>query len=981
MSDKIILRFTQGDKALPVLEETHFYTGKLPPIVAFWVPDKSQDGFTWDLVEASNVEAESDQIQQSNTAVFVLALLRTARFKHYTLPLDKDGNKPDQVPIIGKEMNGFAERLNSLKFHPPKWLRWMLKGNSTSAPDPKQTMRSWFHVATDSDGRTSGFAKLLGLQPESIEVFINGIPANEENLDRLDATISVSIKGGHPPLPVEMFGDPPPVGRDCFGREGELNQMDLWKSDPSVRFVEIVGNGGSGKTTLAMSWFLKQIKKGHLNNSKIISWAFPRKDIADKTRPSPRAFYEELAKAFGFTIPANTEGKLLGTTLAEQAKKQRHFILIDGIDVLLNHLGGFKLGGNRAVDETISFNDPSMQALLGMLAGASQPCDCLVLVTTQSSVARILPPSDSVKSLALTPYERSKYEKNSLSVYFAKDSSQIPQLKGIDYQPQFPLSLEDLWESWRKKEGILDPRRITENKERYFVHCQMEDLTKPALCLLFASSMFDREVDWDDLFHLLMEAPSKQNETTRTQAWTAFVAPFQHLTRKAWKTVSIELEKTGLAYQTMKDSVALVPYAHSIIADTFRDAKLEVWAAGHRRLYFHFGRKSPHKPDSITQMAPLFRALWHGCQAGDFNDAFNKIAFERISRGGEAYIVNGLGEYEAAISVLSTFTNDGENFPATDLDRENRVRVIHGCALCLRFTGKLEESIRLEQIAWEKAMAHPPLNTLLPITVNLLRIQQQFGLLEDSRKVLDSVFQSFLLALKEKSAEIVDPKYVPQAFGYCSSVIGLTRIYRGENFRVHPPFCIGTPYILFKSERVRTLAPGLGAPFHALALLELGQWQKVDRAIKQGELDLSERRYELNGTIDYIAGRVAGIAAKTAGERDASIKILEKASEAAHRCNLDWWHLTSKLEIGRVHLASDNLPLAEQLFSYVLEIADARKYALLQVDALLGRARTLMKLHALTAAKRDLHDAEARIQRCGYKLRSKEVKSMLRSLK
>ncbi len=53
----------------------------------------------------------------------------------------------------------------------------------------------------------------------------------------------------------------------------------------------------------------------------------------------------------------------------------------------------------------------------------------------------------------------------------------------------------------------------------------------------------------------------------------------------------------------------------------------------HRKLCAHFAKMPKrHEPDNIKDMQPLFRACWHGCNAGDFQTTFDKIAYDRISR-------------------------------------------------------------------------------------------------------------------------------------------------------------------------------------------------------------------------------------------------------------------------------------------------------------------------------------------------------------
>jgi len=37
---------------------------------------------------------------------------------------------------------------------------------------------------------------------------------------------------------------------------------------------------------------------------------------------------------------------------------------------------------------------------------------------------------------------------------------------------------------------------------------------------------------------------------------------------------------------------------------------------GHTRLYEHYKKQAPHRPDTLEEMTPLFYAVYHGCRAG-----------------------------------------------------------------------------------------------------------------------------------------------------------------------------------------------------------------------------------------------------------------------------------------------------------------------------------------------------------------------------
>ena len=56
-------------------------------------------------------------------------------------------------------------------------------------------------------------------------------------------------------------------------------------------------------------------------------------------------------------------------------------------------------------------------------------------------------------------------------------------------------------------------------------------------------------------------------------------------------------------------------------------------AAGHAQLYEYFkALPEKHQPDTLEEMAPLFQAVFHGCQAGRHQEALDEVYWARIVR-------------------------------------------------------------------------------------------------------------------------------------------------------------------------------------------------------------------------------------------------------------------------------------------------------------------------------------------------------------
>jgi len=76
-------------------------------------------------------------------------------------------------------------------------------------------------------------------------------------------------------------------------------------------------------------------------------------------------------------------------------------------------------------------------------------------------------------------------------------------------------------------------------------------------------------------------------------------------------------------------------------------------ARAHGRLYEYYKSSAKELPDTIEEMAPLFAAVMHGCQARQHQEAFAVVYWQRILREEEGYSAkNGSGHKVSDASCL-----------------------------------------------------------------------------------------------------------------------------------------------------------------------------------------------------------------------------------------------------------------------------------------------------------------------------------------
>ena len=91
--------------------------------------------------------------------------------------------------------------------------------------------------------------------------------------------------------------------------------------------------------------------------------------------------------------------------------------------------------------------------------------------------------------------------------------------------------------------------------------------------------------------------------------------------------------------------------AHPLVREHFgkqvKQDYPEAWKEGNNRLYEYYKSSAKEFPDTLEEMAPLYAAVMHGCQAGRYQEALNEIYAKRIERWDESFSKRKFGAYGA----------------------------------------------------------------------------------------------------------------------------------------------------------------------------------------------------------------------------------------------------------------------------------------------------------------------------------------------
>jgi hypothetical protein len=156
--------------------------------------------------------------------------------------------------------------------------------------------------------------------------------------------------------------------------------------------------------------------------------------------------------------------------------------------------------------------------------------------------------------------------------------------------------------------------------------------------------------------------------------------------------------------------------AHPLVREWFgerlRQTNESAWKAAHGRLYEHL-RDTTKEGDTPTleDLAPLYQAIAHGCRAGRYQEARDKIYRDRICRRGpdgeiEFYASSKLGAFGSNLSAISWFFDKPYATPVATLTPAAQSWVLNEAATGLRAQGR---SPSAEDIAKMKSEAEEQL--------------------------------------------------------------------------------------------------------------------------------------------------------------------------------------------------------------------------------------------------------------------------------
>jgi tetratricopeptide (TPR) repeat protein len=752
----------------------------------------------------------------------------------------------------------------------------------------------------------------------------------------------------------------PVTGRELFGRELELDMLDGAWADANTNVLSLIAWGGVGKSALVNHWLRKMAHGNYRGAEKVYAWSFYRQGTSEQGISADQ-FIDAALRWFGDADPTAGSPWDKGERLARLIKKQRMLLLLDGLEPL-------QFAPGRGQQEG-ALKDQSMQALLRELA-ALNPGLCVIssrlpvadLADFEGDTARrinlehlspqagaaVLKAQGVVGEQVELEHASSEFGGHALAVTLL--GSYLKNVYGGDISQRDKV---DILKEDEERGGHA--QRVMASYEKWFKE-------GPELDVLRMLGLFDRPADGRAIA-ALRAAPVIPGLTDS----------IQNLSNEDWRRTLVRLRNAKLIADEDPKQPETTD-AHPLVREHFKrqlkQHRPDAWREGNNRLYEHLKLTTKEFPDTIEEMAPLFAAVAHGCEAGRHQETLDEVYYRRTQREDEFFSVQKLGAYGADLAALTSFFNPPWQQPVTALTDADKAFVWGQAGVSLRALGRLTEAVQPIQAGLEARISLEDWKNAARSAANLSQLYLVIG---DLRQALVYAEQSIELADESGDSfrRVITRTTLADALHQAGRLSEAEDAFR-EAEQIQKEWQSTLPLLHSFS----------GFQYCDL-LLEHGKYQEVQSRIVQTIQIAKRNNWLLDIALNLLSlGRAYLLQAQweKTGDYAQAIDHLNQA--------VDGLRLAAHLEfISRGLLARAELHILKRDFSRTradldeaLSIAVRGGMGLHQADCQLGYARLFGAQGEKEKARESWTKAKEMIEKMGYHRRDKDVAEIERQL-
>ncbi len=721
----------------------------------------------------------------------------------------------------------------------------------------------------------------------------------------------------------------PKPSAKLVGRIEELKDLNNALLDKNKNIAYICAAGGIGKSALTFEW-LQKMQPDYLGIEKVFAWSFYSQGSHD-TQNSSTAFFQEALPFFGFNGEMPKDDTVKGRLLVKYLNNQSFILILDGLEPLQHRVnildGELKDVGIRAFIDELFYHGLKAEKSL-VLISSRQPLKELEQWDQEKYLNLDLKTLNEPDSIQLLKNLGVKGTEKEFKKTFEEIQGHALSLillgkllvNEFDGDIQLRDQLPKLWEE--EKLGNHTYKIL----HYYWNLWNDETPEKALLCLL---GLFDRPMGLLEKEHLIDNAE--------------IANPLKLLNNLQFKKVEKRLEKAGLLLKNNDDMSRKEwdchPLIREYVGEQFKNKEpkvigefetvirgkvttikktINLYQQAHLIL-FEFYQKLPkkHQPDKPEELAPLYRAVVHGCLAGEYKKTLYEVYVGRILRESEYYSLYKLGLYSEDLSAVAAFFPQGWSQPVQQgLSEADQAWLLAAVSLYLMSLGRLAEAIQPRQAtvnicvktnSWENASRDAQ---------NLVDLMLPLGQLNEAvtaaQQALDYAQQSEDLFMQMASHELLGKTL------HCLGKLEESQQHFEQAEQLQQQW--NSDYQLLFST----------GGFSYCALL-------LDQATNKNEIKMILKRSEYS---------------------------LEIATEMESLLDISLYQLT----LAHAYFKLAELKEAEEYFNQAVDGIRKASQNLFLPMFLLDRANFLIKINKLEEARRDLEEAKQLISRSGMKL-------------
>jgi TIR domain/AAA ATPase domain len=487
-----------------------------------------------------------------------------------------------------------------------------------------------------------------------------------------------------------------------IGRESQLSRLDEAWSNGRTNIVSLIAEGGAGKSALVNEWLKRMQADGYRGAEVVLGWSFYDQGT-EESASSAESFLDWAVEKLGIRIEradAEDKGEAIaaakGEAIAAALVQRRMLLVLDGCEPL-----------QHALARRGELKDRGLRALLRRFASApANRARGLILLTSRyaiKDIARWKETSAPIEELYRLSDETGAALARENGVWGTDEELQAASR---DFGGH-PLAL-GLLASYLKDKHADDVRervaiggasddhlgtRQPDHAKRVIATYEKEWLAGKPLehAIMNLIGLFDRPAT-DECLRALRRPPAIPGLTEAVM----------DLSEEEWEQAVARLREARLltpADPSTPHSLDAHPLVREWFGERLKQVNDVAWKAAHALLfdYLQDSTKEGTQP-TLEDLAPLYQAIGHGCRAGKYQEALDRIYIGRICRLSldgrpEFYSTLKLGAYASDLAALFWFFERAYDLPVDALTELARIWVVSIASNCLAAQGRMSEAL------------------------------------------------------------------------------------------------------------------------------------------------------------------------------------------------------------------------------------------------------------------------------------------------